>query len=564
MKKTAVASLFVTLLIITIVCASFFTAEACHPPPDKKPPKIRQVLQYPTDPEYEDSVFVLAYITDSKSGVANATVKCMINGEERLEIGMNKSGDLYYAEIPPQPYNSTVTYVVYACDKAGNKANSAEYAYTVNDFHPPIITYIKQIPNQPNYNETVSVIANAEEPTFASGIKELTLDYNNGTEWTQVKMSYNGTFYTTTIPTHPYGTNIQYTVHAFDNAGNTATLDIYSYTVTDHFPPVIAILNPNNGSVLARAIEVTVQVQDFNLLNAKLMMDETVLAKWNMTGTFTCPLDTRLFEGGSHVLTLEAVDEAENFAKQIITVTVDNTMPTARILKPLNNAYLSGIVLFEVQAEDANFQQIEFRIGDLFHVWKVENYVYAWNTTEYNDGVYEAVLTAVDKAGNKAEDKVRVTVDNTAPIIVNVSWTPLKPTTNETVKVSAQIAENGSGIKTVTLWFRQLGSEWQNTLMTLENGNWTAVIPEYMENATITFYVKCSDYSGNIAYSTENYYIVEKTESEPGTAGFFGIPLYWLLLIIIAIFAVSASTAYVLWKRRRGRGTTTYLAITSL
>jgi len=562
-KKTIVIFLFTAFIVLTIGLPRVFVVDACHGR-DRKPPKIHYVYQYPAEPEYEDRVLVLAYITDSKSGVANATLRYKVNGQETVTLKMNRSGNLFFAEIPPEPYNSTVAYVVCAYDKAGNKACSKEYTYAVGDFHPPIITYIERVPAQPNYNETVLIIANAVEPPQASGVKEMLLAYSNGTGWIVTKMDFNGTFYTAMIPEFPYETTMQYRVSAVDNAGNTATLDVYSYTIADRFPPIAAILSPNNGSYVAGNINITVCVQDDNLLTAKLTVDETFLAEWAEAGQFVCPLDTATLDDGAHVLALEAIDKAENTAKQTITVTVDNTSPTAEIQSPPNGSYLHGTVLIKLHAEDTNFDRMELKIGEEVHVGEIKDQTFVWETKGYSDGAYNITLTVFDKAGNKAESTITVIVDNTVPIMGDVSWTPTEPTENETVKVFVAIVEDGSGIKNVTLWFRQLGGEWRNMPMTFENGNWTCTIPGYDENAIITFYAECFDNAGNSAKTPENYYIV-KAAGEGGVApAAEGFPLYWLILIILVIFAVLTSTAYYIRKRKRASTVTNYFAITSL
>ncbi|MEM3579956.1 MAG: Ig-like domain repeat protein [Candidatus Bathyarchaeia archaeon] len=563
LKRKAAILIFLTILALTLSLAKTFTAGACHRG-DRKPPKIHYVCQYPTKPEYEDSVLILAYITDSKSGVANATLCYRVDSQEVVRLKMNRTGNLFFAEIPPKRYNSTVAYVVCAYDRAGNKACSKEYTYTVGDFRPPVITYVERVPAQPNYNETTLIIANATEPPLASGVKELLLSYNNGTGWNVIKMDFNGTLYIAEIPAFPYGTAVSYRVSAVDNAGNTATLDIYSYTVVDRFPPIATILTPNDGSYVAGNINITVHVQDDNLLDAKLMIDETLLAEWNMTGQYAFQLDAAILDDGLHILTLEAIDKAGNIAKHTVVVTVDNIIPKAEILSPPNGSFLRGIVLVKLHAEDSNFDRMELEIGEEIHVWEIEDQTYVWDTSGYNDGVYNITLTAFDKAGNKDETTITVTVDNTAPTVTGFSWTPTEPTENESVKVSAQIVDDGSGIKNVTLWFRFLGGEWQKLLMVLEDGNWAGTIPGYPKDAIITFYAECFDKAGNTAKTVEGYYIVKAAAGEGGvTPGAEGFPLYWLVLIILAIFAVLASTAYYFKKRKRG-AVANYFAITSL
>lgn len=563
-KRKAASFLFLTFLILTISLAQILTVNACHRK-DRKPPKIHYVCQYPTKPEYEDSVLILAYITDSKSGVANATLCYKVDGQETFRLRMNRTGNVYFAEIPPERYNATVTYVVCAYDKAGNMACSKEYTYIVSDFHPPVITYIERAPAQPNYNETVLIIANATEPPLASGVKDLFLSYSDGRGWNVTRMDFNGTYYVAEIPAFPYGTAVSYRVSAVDKAGNKATLDIYSYTVADRFPPIAAILTPSDGSYIAGKINVTVYVQDDNLLNAELKVDETFIGGWNITGQYVCQLDAAALDDGLHILTLEAVDEAGNLAKHEVSVTVDNTPPKAEILSPSNGSFLRGIVFIRLQAEDTNFDRMKLKIGDEIHAWEIKDQTYVWNTSGYCDGAYHITLTVFDKAGNKAESTINVTVDNTAPTVVGFSWMPTQPIENESVKVSAKIIEGGSGVKNVTLWFRLLGGDWQKLPMSLEYGNWTGTIPAYPKDAIVTFYVECLDKAGNTAKTTENYYIVKAAPSEEGVApSVEGFPLHWLLLIILAIFAVLASTAYYVRKRKRGKVATNYFAITSL
>ncbi|MEM2780740.1 MAG: Ig-like domain-containing protein [Candidatus Bathyarchaeia archaeon] len=526
---------------------------------DRKLPRIHWVMQHPQIPEYEDNVLVLAYITDSESGVANATLSCTVNDGQTIKIAMNRNGSLFFAEIPALPYNSTVAYRVCAYDRAGNKACSPEHTYVVVDFHPPVITFIQQFPSQPNYNDAVTVFANATEPNDASGVKELRLTYWNGGNGTTIVMDPHGTMYKATIPGFPYGTTVQYKVSAVDHAGNTASLDVYSYNVEDKYVPVAVFQSPKNGSFVSKTVDVTFYLYDDNFCTAKLMFDGSVLASWNQIGAYTYELDTTMFSDGVHELKMEAADKAGNRVENIIYITVDNTAPTAEILRPLDESFVSGLVLIEVQAGDANFESIELKIETLgktkINVWNTASRIYAWNTTEFSDGECKIVLAAVDKAGNKAEKQITVTVDNTAPKINSVTWTPETPTTNKTVTVYAEIIEGGSGIENVFLWFRRLSGEWQKTSMSSQEGNWTAIIPGFEEGATVTFLVECTDKALNIARSAENFYVVRAAVAE----GFTGIPLHWLVLAVLAIFAILASTAYYLKWRKRTTSAGTFL-----
>lgn len=291
-------------------------------------PKIHWVFRCPVTPEYDDYVLVLAYVTDCRCGVANVTLSYSVNFGENVNLTMNRSGRLYRAEIPPQPYNATVTYLVYAYGKYGNVAVSEEYSYVVGDYHSPTISYVERVPAYPNYNETVLVFVNATEPSFASGVKEVILAYNNGTVWMNVTMSFQEELYVAAIPELPYGTVVQYTVYAFDNAGNWAVMDIYSYTVEDRFLPIARIDAPACGGYLAGYVDVEVYVYDDNFLEAELKANETVLASWSEVGSHTYVWNTTALPDGVHLLSLHAHDEAGNIGEKECIVKVDNTAPT--------------------------------------------------------------------------------------------------------------------------------------------------------------------------------------------------------------------------------------------
>jgi hypothetical protein len=531
-------------LLDLIECIIRVIKGRCHV--DRTPPVIHEVVRYPSAPEYDDSVLVLAYVTDCQSGVANVTLSYSTNLGESVNLTMREVDGLHEAEIPPHPYNVNVTFFVYAWDRAGNVAVSPKDSYVVGDFHPPVISYIERVPASPNYNETVLVFVNATEPSSASGVREVILTYNNGTVWTNVTMSLQNGLYVATIPKLPYGTVVQYRVYAFDNAGNWAAMDVYSYTVQDRFLPVATIDAPTRGSYLSGFVNVTVYVYDDNFSGAKLTVNGTVLISWSEAGLHTYLWNTTASSDGVYGLMLDAYDEAGNIGEAECQVIVDNTAPTLEIERPLNGSYVRGTVLVEVSAEDSNFDEMELTVGGSVHVWKAGgSQIYVWETADYADGFYVIVLSARDKAGNEAETSVSVTVDNTAPSLKNLAWSPSEPGAGEQVNVSVQVFEEGSGIRNVTLWFRVNFSEWEFLNMNFQAGNWTCTIPGQGEKSTVEFYVESYDNAGNFAATLEKEYTVK------AAGAVSGFPLVWLLLIIGIIGLVSGAAVYYLKFRKK-------------
>ena len=97
---------------------------------------------------------------------------------------------------------------------------------------------------------------------------------------------------------------------------------------------------------------------------------------------------------------------------------IDIIPPIVRILSPESGSYVKGAITIGVDACDneTGIDRIEFYINGTLTFTDFDHpYEYAWNTTEYPDGVYTIRVVAYDKVGNTAEQEVIVIVDNTAP-----------------------------------------------------------------------------------------------------------------------------------------------------
>jgi len=64
-----------------------------------------------------------------------------VNGQTSTII-MEERDKVHFAEIQPPPIQFNSCLHCSAYNKAGNKACSDEYSYTVGDTKPPVITYI--------------------------------------------------------------------------------------------------------------------------------------------------------------------------------------------------------------------------------------------------------------------------------------------------------------------------------------------------------------------------------------------------------------------------------------
>lgn len=296
---------------------------------DRKPPTIVSVLRVPETPNYDENVTIIAQVIDNESGVESVILSYQVNSASWINITMNLDDGLYVAEVPPQPYNTTVSYKVYAYDKADNLAISETYSHLVIDSYPPIISHVEHVPASPNYNETVTVFANVTEPPEASGVKNVTLLYKMNGDWQPTETTLEANIYTGIIPAFPHETVVHYRTRAFDNAGNWADSDVHGYPVADTYLPLARIDEPADGSYLAGMVSVKVYVEDDNFDRAELKIKDTVVMQWNSTGLHIFDWNTTApeYPDGVYILQLTAYDLAGNSDEETIAVILDNTPP---------------------------------------------------------------------------------------------------------------------------------------------------------------------------------------------------------------------------------------------
>ncbi|MGQ9460655.1 MAG: PKD domain-containing protein [Candidatus Bathyarchaeaceae archaeon] len=363
---------------------------------DRKPPTIVTVLRYPETPNYDESVTVIAQVTDDKSGVKSVILSYHVDSGGWTNTTMNRTDGLYVAEIPPQPYDSNVNYKIYAYDWACNSATSKTYSYVVVDSYPPLISYVDRTPASPNYNQNVIVFANVTEPPEASGVKNVTLWYRTNSEWQPVEMTLNQ-LYTGIIPAYPYGTLVHYRVCAFDYAGNWAVSGVYSYTVgaPPNLPPV-AIFTES-----AETVPIGVMIH-FNASESYDPDGYIVSYFWNFgdgTNATGVIVDHAYTSSGTYTVTLKVTDNdgAVDFASSTKTVLPPNKPPVAIFTESATTVFTNEIIQFNASTSydpDGTIVSYHWNFGDgNFATGVFVEHSYADN------GAYTVTLTVTDDDG---------------------------------------------------------------------------------------------------------------------------------------------------------------------
>jgi hypothetical protein len=153
--------------------------------------------------------------------------------------------------------------------------------------------------------------------------------------------------------------------------------------------------------------------------------------------------NTQSTAGGVHALTTKAFDLAGNVTSSAgVTVTVDNTAPTAALGAPAQGAQLRGTVQVSATASDnVGVAKVEFYVdGVLFGTDSSAPYETGWNSASVADGFHTLTAKAYDAAGNSAPSAgVDVMSDNTAPTAAFAA-----PAQNAHVRGTVQLSATAS------------------------------------------------------------------------------------------------------------------------
>ncbi|MGQ4834144.1 MAG: right-handed parallel beta-helix repeat-containing protein [Candidatus Asgardarchaeia archaeon] len=247
---------------------------------DDTPPVLVELSQVPLHPDDTQVVNITVRLFDEN--IVDEVILSYFNGTAWTNITMTQNGEYYNATIPAFPVGTNVEYKIYAKDSYDNWMVSATFAYSVAkaDNLPPVLKEITQTPEQPDNTQNVSILVVIEDE---STIVEVILSYYNGTGWTNVTMTLNGTYYTAEIPALPVGTEVLYKIYAKDSYGNWMISPEYHYTVVkaDVAAPIIhEIIRIPQDPTEDQQVVILANVSDDNGVSKVILMYYAGVA-WN-------------------------------------------------------------------------------------------------------------------------------------------------------------------------------------------------------------------------------------------------------------------------------------------
>jgi hypothetical protein len=141
------------------------------------------------------------------------------------------------------------------------------------------------------------------------------------------------------------------------------------------------------------------------------------------TATISATWNTAIYSDTPHTVKVTAYDKAGNKGEAQVTITTDNTNPTATITSPeAGTKVTGGTMAIAGSVDDANFKEWKLTVdggttGLTPSQGTVKTVSATLNTSSYGEGDHEIMLSAYDKAGNKGDATVTFSIDKTKPEI---------------------------------------------------------------------------------------------------------------------------------------------------
>jgi PKD repeat protein len=269
----------------------------------------------------------------------------------------------------------------------------------------------------------------------------------------------------------------------------------------------------------------------------------------NPTYTFT--------NAGIYTATLNVTDAAGNWDTDSMTVTVRDVTPPIAQAGSNQTVNEGTLVHFSGSGSSDN-------VGIVSYVWtfmdgtaKTLNGI-SPTYTFHVPGIYLVTLNVTDTAGNWKMDTVTITVavlDATPPTILTPIQSPASNVTAaQTVKISANITDAGSGVKNATLlyWINNGPLRTRVLSHNVATGYYETTIPGQLAGAWVKFEIKAYDNAGN--YRVENnagqYYVYQVNIPEfPSLLAVFLLMAATLLILIISKRKHGMNSISSFWKK---------------
>ncbi|TFH08335.1 MAG: hypothetical protein E4H14_06630 [Candidatus Thorarchaeota archaeon] len=294
---------------------------------DTMPPTISGVIQS-IDPVYYEVTSVVVTATDTRPGVSSVVVNYTTDGWSSWNtIDATYGTSTYDADIPAQPYGTTVQYFVIATDGVGlqtiDNNGGLLYSYTVDDDVDPTLRIDTPV-NNTAQEGLLAITATASDP--GSGVEYVSFNVDGSGPIKDYTAPYSQNW---NLDDASLGSHF-IIVSARDNAGHTVSLTHY-ITVVDTIDPGLDSPGDVAFTVGAPGPIIDWNPTDIRPASYEVFVDtvSTYTGLWNHTSEHLV-MDLDGLAVGTYNYTCVVADDGGNTAVDtvIVTVSAEATTPT--------------------------------------------------------------------------------------------------------------------------------------------------------------------------------------------------------------------------------------------
>ncbi|HVQ01594.1 MAG TPA: PKD domain-containing protein [Candidatus Thermoplasmatota archaeon] len=201
------------------------------------PPELTQVVNYPNPTISGTPVTIAVDLLDNQSGVKDVKVNITTPNSSTVNATMIATSLTEYDYT--YTYNDTwqpgvYNYSIWVEDNANNTNETTGFNFTI-DSEPPSITTINASPNSVGFGSNVTIDANVTDDRSGVNNVSINITYPSGVthDPLMITMSHvSGTLYRYVFSGTWYAGWYNYTIIAYDNAGNKKTSMVHSFNVS--------------------------------------------------------------------------------------------------------------------------------------------------------------------------------------------------------------------------------------------------------------------------------------------------------------------------------------------
>jgi hypothetical protein len=298
-------------------------------------------------------------------------------------------------------------------------------------------------------------------------------------------MTLNNALYKGTIPPLPFGTAVNYTVSASDNAQNTAVSDTYSYKVADTSPPTVPVKARQFGKTEIGQQTAT-SYKDYKMITRYLLPEDgwiTSISMWFGNQGFEAKAAIYTHPEGKLIVQSQS-DSITSAGWH--TFTIPRTFLTSGFYglswknsQDAVTAYDPGVSNQTARTQELYGSSFSSTFGTTLQFYPLETSIYA---------TYDPVV-----------------------VKVGVANYPQTPSYDESVTVTAYAVDGGVLAGPVVLSYSTTANgNWVSVSMISDGGLYTAQIPPHRYNTVVYYKVSAQDARGELIVSgTQSYKVAD-------------------------------------------------------